>query len=428
MSEAVPTAPNFEQLKTIEGLTPAVIGRVLLSHAANQIGENPNIQLLIEAANSAFIDAFGLEQSKEQITDFEQLFIKSNGEVDEGKYDIFLGVTGNLIANGVLNGDIVRFPDIEGERIYQMHATIAEENEGEGAPFQAEFHDVTKIIRELEFDETTEVATRHGLEATVEDLMNGNNPYGLIFIDLGEFKSINDNFGHLTGDSALRKVGEILKAAVRVNRGDSVVFRYGGDEFVIALNDCTEEGLQVVMQRIREKISEVNSFQQEEEKALDIELPRLKITAGSVHSSELQEGENPIDIADKRMYEQKTLERYEILKEQAGSLFTNSKTLVLIEKAIDQIDSSFRLNTSERINLLTSACFLLIREFQRDKSINPLEDAMQLSKLAEIAKRVGYDYDFLQKFDKAQIGEESNRERVIVEFLQTITNVVMQNS
>ena len=62
--------------------------------------------------------------------------------------------------------------------------------------------------------------------------------FALLFIDLDDFKSINDQFGHATGDAVLIEIASRLKMATRAS--DSVV-RYGGDEFVVLLNDVTSE-------------------------------------------------------------------------------------------------------------------------------------------------------------------------------------------
>lgn len=79
----------------------------------------------------------------------------------------------------------------------------------------------------------------------------------LLFMDLDNFKAVNDCHGHLAGSQVLREVGFILKQSVDMER--AIVSRYGGDEFVIILPETRlEEGVEVA-ERIRRAI-EQNSF------------------------------------------------------------------------------------------------------------------------------------------------------------------------
>ena len=79
----------------------------------------------------------------------------------------------------------------------------------------------------------------------------------VIFMDLDQFKDINDRHGHLAGSQVLREVGFILKRIVL--RGDATVARYGGDEFVMILPETTlAEGVEVCEQ-VRKTIAD-NEF------------------------------------------------------------------------------------------------------------------------------------------------------------------------
>jgi diguanylate cyclase (GGDEF)-like protein len=73
------------------------------------------------------------------------------------------------------------------------------------------------------------------LKRTVEESCRGY----LIFMDLDDFKNVNDTYGHLAGDALLRQIGQVL-ANETATLGAS--YRYGGDEFIIlALNKSEEE-------------------------------------------------------------------------------------------------------------------------------------------------------------------------------------------
>ncbi|MEO8216837.1 MAG: sensor domain-containing diguanylate cyclase [Acidobacteriota bacterium] len=76
----------------------------------------------------------------------------------------------------------------------------------------------------------------------------------LMFMDLDNFKSVNDTHGHLVGSQVLRETGILLKRVI--DRAGAVISRYGGDEFVMILPDCsTEEGLRYA-EEVRKAIEE----------------------------------------------------------------------------------------------------------------------------------------------------------------------------
>lgn len=73
----------------------------------------------------------------------------------------------------------------------------------------------------------------------------------LIFVDIDHFKSINDEYGHACGDMALASTAAWIKDSVR---GSDVVFRYGGEEFVILLTDTNLDAAALIAERIRADI------------------------------------------------------------------------------------------------------------------------------------------------------------------------------
>ena len=75
----------------------------------------------------------------------------------------------------------------------------------------------------------------------------------LLFIDLDNFKLVNDNFGHAAGDELLKAVGSRLQAAVRAN---DVVARQGGDEFLILLGEIANPASELVAGKVRTALSE----------------------------------------------------------------------------------------------------------------------------------------------------------------------------
>ncbi len=117
----------------------------------------------------------------------------------------------------------------------------------------------------------------------------------LLVLDIDHFKKINDRYGHIIGDCALKSVANMVGAC---KRDGDLLFRYGGEEFVVLMRDTDLGGAHLLAERIRQYIAE-NSF--------DCSGATLKITA-SIGVSELKQNDEPTDMfsrADKALYRAK---------------------------------------------------------------------------------------------------------------------------
>lgn len=83
---------------------------------------------------------------------------------------------------------------------------------------------LTKLLNKRAFEEKLNIA--------VEEYITNNNHFSMMFIDLDNFKQVNDFMGHDKGDEALQEVANFLKSNFRKNDD---IFRFGGDEFVVLL-------------------------------------------------------------------------------------------------------------------------------------------------------------------------------------------------
>lgn len=119
----------------------------------------------------------------------------------------------------------------------------------------------------------------------------------IIFLDLNNFKALNDRGGHATGDAALRLVASRLKSAVRSR---DTCARYGGDEFVVVLADC---GRADAMRRAEELQSAVGAPTADSDSGLRLS---LSVSAGvAVFPEDGDTIERLLSAADRRMYERK---------------------------------------------------------------------------------------------------------------------------
>lgn len=101
-------------------------------------------------------------------------------------------------------------------------------------------------------DDLTGVGNRRALDDFLRRALANAGRHGetgvIGFLDLDHFKSINDIFGHETGDQAIRKVAQVLVSNTRVS---DFVARIGGDEFVVVLTHCKERDGRKRMKQIR---------------------------------------------------------------------------------------------------------------------------------------------------------------------------------
>ena len=159
-------------------------------------------------------------------------------------------------------------------------------------------------------DALTGLLNRRYLEERLTEEIKRSNRHGFpmsfIMVDVDEFKSYNDQFGHAEGDEALQIVGACLKEKLR---GADVAARYGGEEFSILLPQTNSEEAAIIAERVRERV-EKTCF------------PNRQVTVSlgvATLSLELNSITNLITAADKALYEAKRCGRnnvriYENLK------------------------------------------------------------------------------------------------------------------
>ena len=114
---------------------------------------------------------------------------------------------------------------------------------------------------------------------------------GIIFIDLDNFKPINDGYGHHIGDKVLQTVAKTIENSIR---DIDYSFRIGGDEFVVLIFS-NKEVLKIVANRLFENINNIN-----------IDEIKIECSIGYAHyPTDSKDFSEVIKIADKRMYENK---------------------------------------------------------------------------------------------------------------------------
>jgi len=105
-------------------------------------------------------------------------------------------------------------------------------------------------------DKLTNVSNRHMFDAVFDQVertsKRQNHPVALVMMDIDHFKTINDTYGHWAGDKVIVTIASILKD--RLRDSDSI-FRWGGEEFLILLPDCSLERAVTVAEDLRRAIA-----------------------------------------------------------------------------------------------------------------------------------------------------------------------------
>jgi diguanylate cyclase (GGDEF)-like protein/PAS domain S-box-containing protein len=168
--------------------------------------------------------------------------------------------------------------------------------------------DITQRVREAErlqhrahYDHLTDIPNRYllldRLKHLIEQSKRNNRTFALFFIDLNKFKLINDTKGHAFGDQILIEVANILKVKIR---SSDTVARFGGDEFIMLLEDVhsKEDAL---------KMMETLSAELDTECIINGEKLKISSSIGvALYPDEGSTIEQLISAADKAMYKIKT--------------------------------------------------------------------------------------------------------------------------
>ncbi|WP_089941911.1 GGDEF domain-containing response regulator [Candidatus Entotheonella palauensis] len=138
-------------------------------------------------------------------------------------------------------------------------------------------------------------ATCDILQRELERAEREQLPLSIILADIDFFKRINDTYGHLAGDAVLRETSQNMKAVVRPYDG---IGRYGGEEFLLVLPGCDNEGAATLAERIRESI-ESNPL------ALAEGIIPITLSLGVASNDITQNMEGLIGAADAALYRAK---------------------------------------------------------------------------------------------------------------------------
>lgn len=157
-----------------------------------------------------------------------------------------------------------------------------------------------ELSRQAGFDSLTDLPNRRLFDDRLEQSLrrherNGIGLVAVVFLDINDFKRINDRYGHHMGDRVLQTVATRIREEVRV--GDTVS-RWAGDEYAVIIEDTSEQHVTQLIERLHRRIA----------LPLDLEGATLTIEAAigaAFYPDEAGSANAILELADQRMYDNK---------------------------------------------------------------------------------------------------------------------------
>lgn len=173
-------------------------------------------------------------------------------------------------------------------------------------------HDETK--RQARTDDMTALWNRREFElrcgAALKEAARFNNPFGIILVDIDDFKQVNDRYDHSTGDAALVWVASRLMEATREV---DVVARWGGEEFTVLLPRAGVEETARVAERVRKAVAKEPMID-------DDKVIPLTVSVGyAVHPEDGRTADQLIRAADAGLYQAKRLGKNRVERQRGGA-------------------------------------------------------------------------------------------------------------
>jgi diguanylate cyclase (GGDEF)-like protein/PAS domain S-box-containing protein len=151
------------------------------------------------------------------------------------------------------------------------------------------FHDVSEkrtlqqqLHHQALHDPLTGLMNRRGFEARLNEFLltakEDDRRHALCYLDLDQFKVVNDTCGHVAGDELLRQLPDILKAQVRER---DLIARLGGDEFGLLLEDCPLDAAARIAEKVRDAVRDFRFVWQYRSFAVGASIGIVGITAES---------------------------------------------------------------------------------------------------------------------------------------------------
>ncbi|WP_370551346.1 cyclic di-GMP phosphodiesterase [Glaciimonas sp. PAMC28666] len=151
----------------------------------------------------------------------------------------------------------------KGVRIIKWRNTIIESGSGipekylvcSGTDVTEELRAQERLVEMATTDALTGLPNRNAIQDKITAAVDAPNAdaFGLIFLDLDNFKKVNDHYGHITGDTLIKEVSIALRSCLTEK---DIIARLGGDEFLIMVASTSQDTVEATAQRILERMKQ----------------------------------------------------------------------------------------------------------------------------------------------------------------------------
>lgn len=142
--------------------------------------------------------------------------------------------------------------------------------------WQASHDALTALVNRREFE--------HRLNELIDSAHNSDRRHALLYMDLDQFKIVNDTCGHVAGDELLRQLSAVLDNRIR---GSDTIARLGGDEFGVLLVDCPLDKAMEVAENLRETVAEFRFAWQDKTFAIAVSIGVVPIAGGREENADI---------------------------------------------------------------------------------------------------------------------------------------------
>lgn len=203
-------------------------------------GQDPIPDLILLDVQMPDMDGYDVLRLLRENSDTAQIpiiFVTGKDSVEDEEYGLELGAV-DYITKPIR-------PSIVKARV-KTHIMLKEQN--------------NQLIAMATHDQLTGLYNRHYLADTLSKKLSQckrhNEALSVIMADIDHFKNVNDTFGHLMGDIILKAVGNVIQDSARK---EDISARFGGEEFVLVLDNCTAEDAMIKAEKIRKAIESLTT-------------------------------------------------------------------------------------------------------------------------------------------------------------------------